>query len=107
MMSAEDKAKMEKRNKEMKGMDLIEGGPGYWPEQIRFTADQLPEIKKWEVGKEYEITIKCKMMSYELEKKADKKGREHAKFEITAVKSESKYSADQKTIADKMGVNLK
>lgn len=90
MMSSEQKKKIEdSKNRIEKAM--VDDSPfgGYYPEQIRFTSEQLPEIKKWEVGKEYEITLKVTMKSYEMEKKENRGSREHARFEIVAVKPES------------------
>ncbi len=35
-----------------------------WLPNLSFTANELPEIKEWEVGKEYYLKVKVKMTSY-------------------------------------------
>lgn len=85
MITPEQEKKMAKENK-MKEPSIIDD-IYYYPETIRFKSSQLPEIKKWEVGKEYEIVLKVKMSSYEETKVAGRKEKEEAKFEIIAVKA--------------------
>jgi hypothetical protein len=101
MMSTEQKKEMEKMKE--KHTDMVMESPGYYPQTITFTAEQLPEIKKWEVGKEYEITIKTKLIAYEQKKKEGKNAREEGRLEITAVASQGKgLSGEQKKIVDFM-----
>lgn len=115
MMSAEQKAEMEKRKaKQKERMDECAIEPCetdyYWPQTIQFKKEQLPEITSWEVGKHYKITVKVKMVAYEdVTRQSDgssKKEKKEGRFEIIAVKSESKFSTDQQGMAKKLGVKI-
>ena len=101
MMSAAQKAEMEKRDKKT-GVMAEESVGYYYQQTITFTPEQLPEIEKWEVGKEYEITIKARMQTYENRKVADNKPKKEARFEVIAVKSDSPLTSEQKKIKDHM-----
>ncbi len=102
---------MEARKKKMESMHQnIESDSFYYPETLRFTAEQLPEIKNWQVGKEYEITIKVAMKSYEernSEMDGQKKEKKEARFEVVSVKSNDGMTAAQKKIADHMSYGKK
>jgi hypothetical protein len=97
---------MEKKAKKMSEPFCVDESY-YYPEIVRFNVNQLPEIKNWEVGKEYTIIIKAKMTGYE-QRKLDnemmgKKEKEEAKFEITAVKPEDGgLNKGQKKVMDFM-----
>lgn len=98
MMTAEQKKAMLKKDKMKESccLVLVDDNSYYYPETIRFFTHQLPEIKKWKVGKEYELTIKVKMVSYEERKTVDGKEKEEGRFEVTAVKSNGKALLNDK-----------
>ena len=53
--------------------------------------EELPEIKKWEVGETYEMKVKVKMTSYsENRYLEDKKENVRARFDIVGVEVEGK-----------------
>lgn len=74
----------------------------YYPETIRFDSRQLPQIKKWEIGEIYTITLKVKMTDYSLRKSGNGKEKETAVFEVVAVKADSSLTEEQKRIKDVM-----
>ena len=55
--------KINKPKKEKTLREDIAPSEFYLP-NVSFNAKELPEIKNWEVGKEYTMTIKVKMISY-------------------------------------------
>ena len=105
MMSKTQKAEMDKRKKEMekKGMsslDCCSEDKYYYPESLRLNDTQLPEIDKWEVGKDYKLTILVKMTEYSANAKTNKNS---ARFEIMGVKADDgKLDSEQKKIVDFM-----
>lgn len=105
MITPEQKAAMKKREEKM-DMPGTSIGESYWPQTIEFTAQQLPEVKKWEVGEEYMITVKAKMVRYEQKKsnrEGNKKEKEIGCFEIVAVQTEGEgMNTEQKKISDFM-----
>ncbi len=113
MMTASQKAAQEKRiaerNKRMSDCCIDDGF--YYPQTVSFNKEQLPEVTKWEVGKEYEITLKVRMSAFENVKRNSEsmdgtKEKIEGRFEIVAVKSNSKYNSEQKDIAKRMDVKL-
>lgn len=55
--------------------EVTQPGPGLY-----LTEDQLPELKGWDVGKSYEMTIKVKMNSLN-----ESEDSQSAGFEITEI----------------------
>ena len=61
------------------------------PEQkntISITETELPEIKEWKIGEEYEISIKIKQTGMRIEDWGKNKGKVVAQFEIIEMESE-------------------
>ena len=103
MMTSEQRTERKKQLAREKKMGMSCDGPSFFfPQTIEFNVDQLPEIKEWEVGENYQITIKVRQKSFEERKKEGKKTKEEARFEILAVKADSKLNNKQQTILDKM-----
>lgn len=91
MMSKKQAEAIAKRKDKMNMSIVDHEDTYYYPETIRFTAEQLPAIKDWKVGEEYEISLKVVMKSYEernSEIDGKTKEKKEARFEIVAVKSE-------------------
>ena len=106
MMTPAMKAKMDEHKPKIDYL-VEKTGPMYWPQEITFYPEQLPEIEKWEVGKKYTLTLQVKMVAYEqrkIDKGGNKKDKKEGRFEVVAVKSDSPYSKDQKDMMSKMGV---
>lgn len=53
-------------------------------------SKQMPEIDDWEVGMEYELTIRVKMKSYSVSDRGD--GRSNAELSIEAYEGEAEKS---------------
>ena len=99
MMTAEQKAKRKKQEKRSVDIDCV---PYYFQQSIQFSAKQLPEIKKWEVGENYQITVKVRMKSFEERKREGEEAVMEGRFEVVAVKADSKLNKKQQDIMDKM-----
>lgn len=55
-------------------------------QNLRFNADQLPELSDWKVGEEYMIVLTVKQMEHELEERHGEE-EEVARFEVLKVGS--------------------
>ncbi|MCK9578712.1 hypothetical protein M0R01_04480 [bacterium] len=81
-------AKKEMEKKKEKSLEMTTDK--IWPSRIdlpyiSFNAKQLPEIKDWEVGKEYEMKIKIKMNSYSESKALEGNEVARADFDLIGV----------------------
>jgi len=65
---------------------------------VNFTEKELPAIKNWKVGGEYEITLKVRQTSMT----KDRDMPISARFEITAVEVKNELDDDQKEMMNKM-----
>lgn len=45
-------------------------------------SKQMPEIDSWEVGQEYVITVKVKMVSYSLDENMEKESQSNASLDV-------------------------
>ena len=54
---------------------------------LRFTATELPEIKKWQVGEEYLLCVKVKQTSSRISEMGKDKGKMMADFTAVGVKA--------------------
>lgn len=85
----------EERQKSLKTLDTpVEAVGPYVPlPSFGLRADELPEIKDWEVGKTYTLRIKVRMNEYsERKEKTLERKNETARayFDIIGVESEAK-----------------
>lgn len=72
----------------------------YYP-HLDFSSKQLPEIKKWNVGKKYTLVIEVKATRKSINEKEGNEAKEEMCFEVLKVGVKSnKMSNDEKT--DKM-----
>lgn len=101
IMTPAQKKKREEREKKM-GYDQSESEYVY-PQTIGFNSEQLPEIDNWKPGKDYELCLKARMISYEDRKKEKKQDIKEARFEIVAVKANGISSKQEKIIEDMTG----
>lgn len=79
-----------KLNKKIKSLDKEESAIGmkFYLPGFGLKKEELPEIKKWEVGKTYEMKVKVKMTSYSENKYLeDREDRTRAEFEIIGVEA--------------------
>ena len=53
---------------------------------------QMPEIKEWQIGMEYEIKVRVCMKSYTI--REGEEGRAHAEIEIQSYERENQKSLD-------------
>ena len=58
--------------------------------EIKFFDTELPEVKSWNVGDEYEITLKVKQMSTGISEEKETEGQVYAKFQVTGVSAKGK-----------------
>jgi hypothetical protein len=82
-----------KKKRELKPMECCE--PMLWLPSISFNATELPEIKTWKVGNEYEMTIKVKMTSFSKNERtlmggSESKENTNASFDILGIEPKSK-----------------
>jgi hypothetical protein len=80
---AKDEAKARKEHSFK--MDPVESSSMIDLPYISLNAKQLPEIKKWEVGKEYEMTVKVKMNSYSENKSLSGSEIARASFDVIGI----------------------
>ena len=76
--------KSEKEKKESRMEESEEYKEDLRP-QITFTEQQLPEIKDWNVGKKYSITLEMEQISARTDDYGHNKGKQSASFKITKV----------------------
>ena len=72
--------------KNHEGMDMPMMGE--YPPTLHLTGKQVPEIKDWDVGEEYEMVVRVKQTS----KSENKDGMVDASFEVTAYKAMDEMS---------------
>ena len=82
----------QKKQRELKPMAFE---PMLWLPNISFSAKELPEIKEWKVGNEYEMTIKVKMTSFSKNERtlmggSESKENTNASFDILGIEPKSK-----------------
>ena len=53
---------------------------------LRFSATELPEIKKWQVGQEYDLCVRVKQTSSRISEMGKDKGKMMADFTVIGVK---------------------
>jgi hypothetical protein len=71
---------------------------------LYLTAEDLPAIKDWEVGKTYELAIKVIQTSKNQDEVNGKKNLS-ARFEIKGIKVLKSLSKEQEKIKEDMGLN--
>lgn len=57
------KVKTREDNKGSKNHEMLENEEYVFDREIEFSEEELPEIKNWEVGKEYTLELKVKQVS--------------------------------------------
>lgn len=55
---------------------------------LYFSCDDLPAIKNWQVGEEYNLTISAKMKSSQLREDKNGKQKLNAEFVVTKIHNE-------------------
>ena len=53
---------------------------------LRFSAGELPEIKTWQVGQEYDLCVRVKQTSSRISEMGKDKGKMMADFTVIGVK---------------------
>ena len=90
------KFKKTKREK----FDSSSDSKGFLP-SFHISSSDLPEVKDWEVGQNYEINLLVKQVG----KREDDDGKISGDFDIIAIKSEGKsVTPEQKKAMEDMGV---
>lgn len=79
--------------KEPEKMLYPEVAAGPYHPSFYVDSKQMPEIDKWEVGKEYVITVKVKMCSYNLNE-SEKNSRSSASFDMIEYGTKAPKSLD-------------
>lgn len=68
----------------------VPSGPNY--PSLYVDSKQIPEIEDWEVGLEYELTVRVKMSSYSVSERGD--GRSNAELTVESYERETEKSLD-------------
>lgn len=78
-------------------------------QELEFDSGMLPEIKGWQVGEEYDLVVRVKMIGVELDEDAEhpeQTGELEAEFHVLAVEARKEPQSQAEKIArTKLGLN--
>ena len=81
------------------GLEVSAVGKTYYP-TFYISTDHLPEAKKWEVGKTYDITIRVKQTGFSMRKGRDGKEQGNANFDIVGIEPGGEIKKGAKRYTD-------